>query len=194
MRFFLLPALLAFCACSKPPEEYKETRSPFQLMAERIGAEPPCSREIPGEWAASFPVPSLKDGSLTYRSFFYGWSGRPTTKIVIHDAQGDVRFSPDGKVLECSRRGGEPKPLPERTLPATSQAEFDARVSALYGLLEEMGRLYARGLPVGDGDRTRVAAFAKEFSVLAGPGHASAYRALSPEFWAWVEKNGGKTP
>lgn len=194
MRLLLLPALLAFAACSKAPEEYKEIRSQFQLMAERIGAEPPCSREIPGEWSPSFPVPSLKDGRLSYRAFFYGWSGRPTTKIVIHDAQGDVRFAPDGKVLECSRRGGEMKALPEQPLPAKSQAEFDARAAALYGSIEEMGRLYARGLPVGDGDRARVAAFAREFAVLAGPGHAAAYRGLSPEFWAWVEKNGGRAP
>lgn len=185
---------LPLWACSKPVEEYKETRSPFQLMAERIGHEPPCSRLIPGEWSPSLPVPSLRDGRLVYRVFFHGWSGRPGTKITIYDAQGDAVFTPEGKVLECSERPGEKKPLPEEPMAAKTQAEHDARVSALYGSVEEMGRLYAKGMPVLERERLRVAAFSREFAVLSGPGHAASYRALSPDFWSWVERNGGAAP
>lgn len=189
-RRLVLPLLLAACACSKPPEEFKETRSPFQLTAERIGAEPPCSSVIPGEWSASLPVPSLKDGRLAYRAFFYGWSGRPDTKIVYYDAQGDALFTPEGKVLECAQRPGEKKPLAEEPAPR----DRDARTAALYGAIEEMGRLYARGMPVLEAERRRVAEFSREFAQLAGPGHAASYRALSPDFWAWVAKNGGSAP
>jgi hypothetical protein len=185
---------LSLGACSKPPEEYKETRSPFQSMAERIGQEPPCSSAIPGEWSPSMPVPVVDNGRLAYRVFFYGWSGSPTTKIVVYDAQGDARFTPDGKVLECAQRPGERKPLAEQPMPSKTQKELDARVSAVYGSIEEMGRLYARGLPVGPADRARLEAFSREFKALAGPGHAAAYRALSPAFWDWVRANGGTAP
>ena len=192
--FALALLTLSLWACSKPPEEYTEARSPFQLMAERIGQEPPCSRAIPGEWSPSLPVPVLDGGRLGYRVFFYGWSGSPTTKIVVYDAQGDARFTPDGKVLECAQRPGEKKPLPEQPMPAKTQQELDARVAALYGSIEEMGRLFARGLPVALADRVRLEAFSREFKALAGPGHAASYRALSPAFWAWVEANGGAAP
>jgi hypothetical protein len=185
---------LSLWACNKAPEEYKESRSPFQLMAERIGQEPPCSRAIPGEWSPSMPVPVLDGGRLAYRVFFYGWSGSPTTKIVVYDAQGDARFTPEGKVLECAQRPGERKPLPEQPMPSKTQKELDARVSALYGSIEEMGRLYARGMPVAAADRARLAGFSREFTALAGPGHAASYRSLSPAFWAWVQTNGGAAP
>jgi len=180
--------LAALWACSKPVEEYKEERSPFQLTAERIGNEEPCSRLIPGEWSPSYPVPSMRSGRLAYRVFFSGWSGRPGA-ITLYDAQGDAAFTPEGKVLECSQRPGDRKALPAWTMPEN----FEVRVRALYASIEEMGRLYARGMPVGDGDRERVSAFSREFSALSA-GYAASYRSLSPEFWAWVEKNGGAAP
>jgi hypothetical protein len=57
-----------------------------------------------------------------------------------------------------------------------------------------MAQLYARGTPLSDAERTCVQAFSLEFSILTGLGHAAAYRALSPKFWAWVEQNGGTGP
>lgn len=192
MKVHILAALplLAALACSKPPEPFKETRSAFQLSAERVGAEPPCARIIPGEWSPSLPVPALKDGRLAYRVFFFAWSGRPGENIVYSDAGGDALFTPEGRVLACARRPGTAKRLPEEAPPRDAAA----RAAALHPAIEEMGRLYARGGPVPAEDRKRVAEFSREFAELAGSGHAPAYRALEPGFWAWVESNGGRAP
>lgn len=189
---FLAPLLVA--ACSKP-EEHKELRSKFQLMSMDIGFQPPCSRIIPMEWSPEYPVPVLVNGKLHYRVFFRGWEGRPDTGLKTRDAEGDALFSPDGKVLECSQRGKRGDFIPDETkLPTATREEFDARQRALYDSIEEMGRLYAKGMPVIDADRTRVRKFASEFRLLSRPGHAASYRALSPEFWAWVDKSGGAAP
>lgn len=189
---FLIAVLVAAAACSKAPEEFKELRSRFQLTVEGIGGSPPCSREIPQEWSPSYPIPALVNGRLYYRVFFRGWEGRPDTGIKIRDAEGDALFNAEGKVLECRRRAARGRFISGGKLPTAKRDEFDARVRALYGSVEEVGRLYARGMPVSDADRARVKAFAAEFSSLSPSGHASSYRALSPGFWAWVEKNGGK--
>ncbi|UPT73626.1 MAG: hypothetical protein M0D55_17475 [Elusimicrobiota bacterium] len=100
-------------------------------------------------------------------------------------------FSAEGKILECSRRGKRGALFSDEDIPTTTRDEFDARVRALYASIEELGRLYAKGMPVLDADRARVKSFADEFAFLSSKGHAAAYRALSPEFWAWVEQNGG---
>lgn len=191
---FLIAALAAAAACSRPPEEFKDLRSRFQVMVEGIGGEPPCSREVPQEWSPSYPVPALVDGRLHYRVFFRGWEGGPGAGIRIRDAEGDALFSPDGKVLECRPRSERGRFIPDEKLPTANREEFDARVRALYASIDELGRLFARGMPVQDADRARVKAFAAEFSSLTPSGHAASYRALSPGFWAWVEKNGGSAP
>lgn len=189
---FLAPLLVA--ACSKPPE-YRELRSKFQLMSMDIGFQAPCSKIIPMEWSPEYPVPVLVNGILHYRVFFRGWEGRPDTGLKTRDAEGDALFSPDGKVLECSQRNKRGDVIPgESKLPTATREEFDARQRALYDSIEEMGRLYAKGLPVLDADRERVRKFAFEFRLLSNPGHAASHRALSPDFWTWVEKNGGAPP
>jgi len=191
---WLILLLAAAAACSKPEPEHKDERSSFQLMAEGIGDEPPCSKEIPSEWAPSLPVPVLVERRLHYRVFFRGWERGPNSEIEIRDAEGDALFAADGKVLECGQRGRKGRVIPDAGLPTADREAFDARVRALYGSIEELGRLYARGMPVLGADRARVEAFAREFFALTPSGHSASYRALSPEFWAWVEKNGGAAP
>lgn len=194
MKRTALALMLLASACSKPPEEPKDVRSKFEFMVQGIGWEEPCSRIIPAEWGPSMPVPAVRDGKLTYRVFFYGWSGSPSAGIRINDAQGDAEFSPEGKVLSCTRRTGPKRDFPDDAAPATEGKARPHRVSELYPSIEEMGRLFARGAPVLDQNRARLAAFSTEFAELAFPGHAAAYRALSPDFWTWVEKNGGVPP
>lgn len=191
---WLILLLAAAAACSKPEPEYRDERSSFQVMAEGIGGEKPCSTEIPMEWSPSLPVPVLVERRLHYRVFFRGWERGPKSEIEIRDAEGDALFEADGNVLECGRRGRKGQVIPKAELPTADREAFDARVRALYGSIEEMGRIYARGMPVLGADRARVEAFAREFFALTPSGHAASYRALSPEFWAWVEKNGGAAP
>jgi hypothetical protein len=183
----ILTALTA--SCSKPgPEAPQSVPSPFQAFAERLGGEPPCSKVIPQEWAPSFPVPVLHNGLLHYRTFFSGWQGRPDTGIRLREAEGDALFGTDGRVLECAPRAKAGANFLDEPAKG-SAAEHATRVRALYDMIEETGRLYAKGLPVAGAERVRLARFAAEFAALSPRGHSSSYHALNPEFWMWVEKN-----
>lgn len=72
--------------------------------------------------------------------------------------------------------------------------QLEARSTRLHADAEAVAAMYAAGRDIGETGRARVAAFARDFAALADPAHAAAYRALDPEFWAWVEKNGGAAP
>lgn len=169
--------------------------SPFQQYVQELGAEPICSREIPMHWSPSLPVPALVDHRLHYRVFFSGWERRTDTGIVLHDAEGDALFSAaDRQVIECRQRTETGRIIPVEKFPFANLEEYEARMRPLHDTIEEMGGLYASGIPLLDAERTKVQAFAREFTLLTGIGHAAAYRALSPEFWFWVENNGGSGP
>lgn len=187
-------AVLLLAACSRQEPKPAPEASPFQRFVEGIGYSPACASVIPMEWSPSFPVPVLADRRLHYRVFFRGWEGNPTKGIKIRDAEGDALFGADGKVLECSQRAKRGSFIPDAKLPTEDREAFDGRIRALYASIEEMGRLYARGVPVEGVDRARLKAFAAEFAALTPPGHAAAYRALSPDFWAWLDKNAAPAP
>lgn len=193
MKLLAAAVFMLVAACSRKEPE-PAPKPDFQVFMETgLINRPPCSTIIPINWSASYPVPVLIGGKLHYRAFFRGWEGNPKEGIKIHDAEGDVLFSPDGKVLECTQRGKPPRAYPVEPS-GIPDSEYDARLRALYVSIEEMARLYAKGMPVGDADRARVKAFAAEFRLFAGKDLAASHRALSPEFWAWVQKNGGTPP
>lgn len=187
--------LAAACACSRSaPELPKEKRSAFQILSEGLVSDPPCSSRIPMEWSPSLPVPTLKEGRLLYRVFFRGWHGRPDTGLFLHDAEGDALFSAEGPILDCRQREKPGRAFADEPSTIKDQAEYDARLRALYLSIEEMGRLFAEGNALSTEEKIKTAVFAEEFDALSSPGHARSYRALSPDFWAWVKKNGGKVP
>jgi hypothetical protein len=187
--------LTLLVACSPQRQDLQERPvSPFQRFVQGLGAEAVCSREIPVHWSPSLPVPVLVGHRLHYRVFFSGWERRPATGIVLHEAEGDALFSADRKVIECRQRSETGRIIPLEKFPFANLEEFQARLRPLHDSIEEMGGFYARGVPLLDAERARVQAFAREFTLLTGIGHAAAYRALSPEFWVWVEMNGGIGP
>lgn len=185
-------ALMFLVSCSRQSSEFAQPpSSPLQQFTQGLGVAPACARVIPIHWSPSLPVPILVDRRLHYRVFFSGWSGRPDTGIVIHDAEGDALFSAEGVVIECRQRTGTGRIIPAQPPMVMSLDELDARERALYGEIEKMGLLYANAAPPGESERTQMRAFSQEFSVLSGQSHSAAYRALNPEFWGWVEKNSG---
>jgi len=193
-RLCAASAALILSACSREAPQEAPPASALQSFVERIGSENACARVIPQEWSPSLPVPVLDGRSLRYRVFFRGWEGRSDAGIQVRDAEGDALFGIDGKVLECRQHAERGRLMPDAKLPTATREEFESRERALYGKIEEMGRLYARGTPLSDAERAEVKAFAVEFAFLTNPGHAQAYRNLSPDFWAWVDKNGGSAP
>lgn len=185
----ILGALLLAACGREPPAVPPPALSALQNFNQRLVGHPACATTIPMHWSPSLPVPLLIEGRLHYRVFFSGWSGRPDTGIVLDDAEGDALFSADAKVLECRQRSETGRKIPVLPPMVMSLDEHEARLRPLYGLIEEIGRLYASGKPASEAERLRVRAFLKEFPELIDRGHLPAYRALSPDFWTWVEKN-----
>ena len=191
----LLLAAAAAAACGKKEPAPEPAPSALEQAVRIIPAQGACATQIPLEWSPSWPVPSKRGGALSYRLFFFGREGDPAKGFTFHAPQGEATFTPDGRVLECRRLEGEPVAIPhDGRFDAMTLEEIMARSSRLYADTEAVAALYASGRNIGDTGRDKVAAFARDFAALADPAHAAAYRALDPDFWAWVEKNGGAAP
>ena len=192
-RLLLLAAAAAACS-QKEPAPAPEP-SALEQTSRVIAARGACATVIPLEWSPSFPVPSKRGGALHYRVFFYGYERAANKGIVFHAPQGEASFTADGRVLECRALPGEPRVIPaDERFASITLENIIALGSRLHADTEAVAALYAAGRDIGETGRARVAAFARDFAALADSAHASAYRALDPDFWAWVEKNGGAAP
>lgn len=189
--------LLALAAAACGPKEPAPAPPPSALeqAVRRLSAQGACAALIPQEWSPSRPVPSKRGGALQYRVFFFGREGDAAKGLVFHAPQGEAAFAPDGRVLDCRRLPGGPVAIPrDSRFDAMTLDEIEARSSRLHADTEAVAALYASGRDIGETGRAKVAAFARDFAALADPAHASAYRGLDPDFWSWVDKNGGASP
>lgn len=194
MKKTLFAAALALAACSKPaPAPAPE--SPLRAAQRSAAASEACSKAIPAEWSPSVPVPALDSGRLTYRLFFYGRDGLPPNNFIYHHAEGDAALDAAGRVTSCFRRAGAAAALPKSSPPVgLTMDELDRREAALYPALEDAAQLYASGREPSAEEKKRLASFASAFAFFVEPGQGPDYRALSPGFWAFIEKNGGAAP
>lgn len=192
-RLLLLAA--AAVACGQKEAAPPPAASALELAARMISARGDCATLIPQEWSSSLPVPSLQGGALRYRVFFFGREGDPAKGFTFHTAEGEAAFTPDGRVLECRRLSGKPLPIPhDGRFDALTLDEITARSTKLHADTEAVAALYASARDIGEAGRARVAAYSRDFAALTDPAHAAAYRGLAPDFWSWVEKNGGASP
>lgn len=190
MRALLALAVLTLgCSRSRNPPP-----SGLQLAVDGLAAEGACAREIPSQWSPSWPVPVVEGGGLAYRLFFFGRDGDLKKGFRFHQAEGDAEFTPSGKVLSCSRRARPGEPLPTESAAGETLSAALEKERKLYFSTEDVAALFVAGKPLADEEKKRVADFSAVFCGLAETGHAAAYRALNPAFWAWVEANGGRAP
>jgi len=187
--------LMAAAACGKKEPAPAPAPSVLQQASTIVSGQGACSTLIPQEWSTSRPVPSKRGGTLHYRMFFFGRKGSPAKGFTFHAPQGEAAFTPDGRVLECRRFPGEAVAVArDDRFAAMTLDQIDALSARLHADTEAVAALYASGRDIGETGRARVAAFSRDFAALANPAHAAGYRALDPEFWAWVEQNGGAAP
>ena len=194
MRRTLLAAAVLCAACSKPAPAPAPV--PLLLAAERAAsASEACGKVIPAEWSPSTLVPARDGGKLVFKMFFFGRDGVPATGFFFHRAEGDATLAPDGRVLSCARRPGEAGRLPKFVpKPGVTLEDLERREAALYPALASVAALYAAGKPLAPDQKKAVSAFAADFAFFVEPGQGPDYRALSPDFWTWVESNGGAAP
>ncbi len=194
MRRAALAAVLLAAACARR-EPAPAPVSRLEEVVRRLQALPPCDKTIPREWSSSWPVPVKDRGRLRYRVFFFGRDGDPSKGFVFHEPEGRALFTPSGEVQECRREGATARALTQDAWqPAGTLDEIVERSRLLYAAAEQAARLFDSNKPLSAEDKKMLADFSAAFASLSRPGHAAAYRALSPEFWAWIETNGGRAP
>jgi len=195
MKKILFLSLLAVTSCSNPPAPPPAPKSALEKTVAGLLSAPPCSAAIPHHWSWSWPIPVKERGAFAYKLFFYGRDGRPPA-FVYHQPEGDAVFRPDGTIVSCAQRAqhGGSAPSANARYAGMTLEQIVERQRLTYFAIEDVAGLYAAGKPLNAEQKGRVAAFSEEFAFLTLPGHAPAYRALSPDFWSWVQKNGGAAP
>jgi hypothetical protein len=196
LKKLILLSLLAAAACSKPAPPAPIALGALDAASRNLLASPQCSKLIPQEWSPSFPVPAGADKLGVYTSFFSGSAGDRKSGFRALKPGGTVSFGSDGSVADCRRTSGTASEIPGSTLiiPGMTLDQVDARSGELYAATESVAALYWAGRPLGPSQKASVADFSRLFLLLANPAHAGDYRALNPDFWSWVEKNGGAAP
>ena len=195
MKKILLAAVVAAAACSKKAPPPPPEKTALQSAVQSASAAETCARVIPMHWSPSLPVPALDDGRLVYKMFFYGRDGDPQAGFTFHHAEGDATLDAGGKVLACATRAGGGGSLPKfQPKPGVTLDDIERRELELYPQLQEAAQLFAQGRELTADEKKRVAATAEAFEFFVEDGRGPDYRAASPAFWAWVEKNGGKAP
>jgi hypothetical protein len=148
------------------------------------------------EYAQSLLVPVKAKQGLRYRLVFYPTyteKGKPSSEAIALPAQVVVEFDMTTSSVSCTRPRGLPGKLGEtlgRAVPSVAtQISYDAygvEEDRLYTLVEKVGAAFVAGK--SDAATRKVAAeFRALFDRFSEPGLVSTYRALSPDFWKWLD-------
>ena len=196
MKKIFLLSLLTAAACSKPAPSAPLPPGALEGASRALLASPQCSRVIPQEWSPSFPVPGTAERRGLYLVFFSGRAGNPKSGFRALRPGGSAAFGADGHVVDCGRTTGAAAEIPGSSLlvPGMTLDQIDAKTRELSAAAEPVAALYWAGRPPGPTQKATIAEYSRQFLLLANRAHAGAYRALNPDFWAWVEKNGGSAP
>ncbi|MBI4345795.1 MAG: hypothetical protein HY553_03000 [Elusimicrobia bacterium] len=153
---------------------------------------------VPAAHGESLPLPVRIDGELRYRLFFFpsGSDEGPAGRRPRVWAPSDLaEFAADGSSFRCGVEAALPKAGPDAPLGPMLSARAakmtgDAYAAArerLLASLETAAAAFARAAPPDAAARAAAREFLDAFAILSEPGLRKHYRALSPEFWTWVE-------
>lgn len=180
-------------ACKKAPAPAPE-RSEFEQTWISVRSTPPCSSLIPIHWSMSQPIPALENGKLVYRMFFYGRDGMLKTGFTFYRAQAVATFRPDGSVEECRLTREQKIPIPKEKPDGMTPDQVYRAERELYPLIERLGKLYASGKTPSADEKKDIADLMGKYRPWFAVGQEQDYRELSPDFWKWIDKNGGQAP
>lgn len=169
----------------------------LKLTHEHIRSAGECRYFVGPGITYSLPVPVRGPDGVRYRQMFYrthapdGEWHRPTMAMP---PGWFVEFNLDGTGVNCELEVAMPasefgKPAGRLNTPATSKMNHEARDKEASVMLDELQQLapaFANRLT--DANTASAAKdFRNRFMKLAEPGLIPYYRALSPEFWAWLD-------
>lgn len=154
-----------------------------------------CDMMVTMNLSPSFPVPVRTQNGLRYRLVFYPTHpSNPGSddEILAVGPTVVAEFDMSGKV-DCTRPkglpGGSGKPLgPANSAAAKGMTldEYEGHEKRLYSNLEITGTAF-QSRKVSPASRQAAQEYLALFRRFSEPGLQVVYRALSPEFWAWIE-------
>lgn len=196
MRTLVLLAVISMlAACSREHVPPDEPEFPLHTAVRESGVSQACGSIIPLEWAWSPPLPAIEGGKLVYKIFFFGRSGDPQKGFIFHHPEGDATIAADGRVTACSRRSGPVTLYPKWEVPDNvTQDDIDQKERDLYPQIADAAQLYASKRELTADEKKRIVKMADDFMFFVDKGQGPDYLALSPDFWTWVRKNGGRVP
>jgi len=187
----LFVALLASPAGAQPP------RAALSVAVQYVRYAGDCAKTVAIEHSQSFPVPVKTDKGLRYLVMFYpAWSsdGAAALNKDAYPPSAVARFDGDGGEVTCRAPVSLPKasflkPLGPQLSPEAAKMTYDEyseRSERLFAALERAAGAFVAGKRDAPA-REAAAEFQALFAALAEPGLKAHYRALSPDFWAWLE-------
>ena len=192
MKRLFLSSILGLAACQRAVDLNKPVKLEEDLRQAKTSKA--CEAIIPIEAPPSWPVPTGRPEE--FKIFFIPWLGAPG-KLELMSPLGEAVLS-KGSVASCVLLPGTPRVLGSRRWPEglarLGSDAFEAKARRLYGATEEIGALYAAKPALSSSQKETIVAYGKVFLEMAEPDLLTFYRALNPDFWAWVKAAGGPTP
>jgi hypothetical protein len=148
-----------------------------------------CADTVAVEQAQSFPIPVKTAKGLRYRLMYY-----PAVSRQVYAPSAMAQFDGDGSNVTCRVRVALPEvkydaPLgPELSTRAAGMTydAYAAQSAKLYAALERAAGAFAAGHRDAAA-RSDAADFHALFDELSEPALKTHYRALDPDFWAWLD-------
>jgi len=155
--------------------------------------------EIALQMSHSLPLPVHDASPKSYRVYYYmgatpgrpGPSGSKAFPSLVSAVSAEV---PAQGLLPIRCESVQIKVSPNQTRPQAAQtgATF-GQTSMLYDLTEKVGDLYFKDAPKTAESSQLVGQYFDLFSRHMSPGLEDLYYRTNPDFWAWVEKQTGKS-
>lgn len=191
----ILAAALSANAWSQPAPPSEEGLLMDSYQGIRSMAE--CQDRVGLESSSSFPLPARTTKGVRYRQMFYRTfspKGENASDQKVLAPRIFAEYDLDGTGLDCALELPMPpsefgRPIGDWSTAAKRGIKRDAwlkQVRRLLSATQTLGQAFGSARTDG-----KTIAAAKEFralfKTLAEPGLAPYYRALSPEFWDWLD-------
>lgn len=164
---------------------------------EAVRSMPECQDRIGLEMSKSLPIPIKTARGVRYRQMFYtlkkSKSGYDPEAQVMAPAV-VAEYDLDGTGLDCGVTPEFPpsellRPLGPWGTAHRRALDYEAgtrEATTLLALIQSLGEAFS-GKRTDAKTKAQAKDFQRRFALLSEPGLSAHYRALSPEFWAWLD-------
>ncbi|MBI3300336.1 MAG: hypothetical protein HYZ75_19390 [Elusimicrobia bacterium] len=190
---------IALCLLASSVAASGAERPALSILAD--SARRSCSSNIPLEMYQSIPLPVKTEKGLRYRLMFYpaGADDPRAQQREVNEPTRTAEFADKGGDVACDVRPDYPRRKFKKGVPRFAPIGLLMSEPALKLSFEEYSALErevyiaveaaADSFTAGKADAAAAQRFSKGFAVLSEPALQGHYRAMAPDFFAWVDKS-----